>query len=303
MEWLNYHHLLYFWLVAREGGLAAAAAKVHLTHPTIHAQIRSLESSLGERLFVKQGRKLVLTEMGRMVYGYADEIFSLGRELQDAVKTGASGRPARLVVGIADVIPKLIARRLLEPVLALDLPVQLVCREETADRLLLQLAAHELDVVLSDAPVASGSGVRAFSHVLGECETTFFAAPALAARCRKDFPESLQGQPVLLPTGSGTRRALDEWFDAKGLRPAVVAEFDDSALLKVFGQGGLGVFAAPSAIEEELVRQHDVEVVGRCPEIRARYWALSVERRLKHPAVVAILEGARRDLFVGASRK
>ncbi|MBI5542450.1 MAG: transcriptional activator NhaR [Deltaproteobacteria bacterium] len=298
MDWLNYHHLLYFWMVAREGGLAPAAAKLRLTHPTLHAQIRALEESLGEKLFAKQGRKLALTEVGRMVYGYADEIFLLGGELLDAVKGRPTGRPARLAVGLADVVPKLVARRLLEPALQLDQPVRLIVTEDSTERLLAQLSLHELDVVISDAPVGAGTAVRAFSHLLGECGVTFFAARALAAKVRPGFPRSIEGQPILLPTeGTGLRRSLDHWFDKQGLRPVIAAEIEDSALLKILGQKGLGVFAAPDAIEDEVRRQYEVEVVGRSEELRERFYALSVERRLKHPAVVAILEGARREVF------
>lgn len=298
MDWLNYHHLLYFWTVVREGGLAPAAKTLHLTHPTLHAQVHALEDALGEKLLVRQGRKLELTEVGRMVYGYADEIFGLGRELLDAVKGRPTGRPALLRVGIVDALPKLIVRRLLDPALQRPEPVRLVCTEGKADRLLASLALHELDVVLSDAPVAPGSGVRAYSHLLGECGVTFFAVRALAQAVRPRFPRSLEGQPILLPgEGTALRRALESWFESRGIRPVVVAEFADSALAKTFGQDGFGVFLAPTAIEAEITRQGEVEVVGREDAIRERFYALSVERRLKHPAVVAILEEARGELF------
>jgi len=298
MEWLNYHHLLYFWMVAKEGGLAPAAKALRLTHPTLHAQIRALEEAFGEKLLEKKGRKLELTEMGRLVYGYADEIFGLGRELLDAVKGRPTGRPARLRVGVVDALPKLIVRRLLDPALKLDVPVHLSVTEDTAERLLAQLALHELDVVLADAPVNPGSGVRAYGHLMGECGTTFFAAKALAAKVRPGFPGSLDRAPMLMPEeGSALRRAMEAWFEAKKVRPVVVAEFADSALAKTFGQDGYGVFIAPTVIEEQVKRAYEVEIVGREPGLTERFYAISVERRLKHPAVVAILEGARGKMF------
>src|SRR5512145_3254030 len=197
MEWLNYHHLLYFWIVAREGGLVPAGRVLRLSHPTLSAQVHALEERLGEKLFSRVGRRLALTEMGRVVYGYAEEIFTLGREMVDAVKDRSTGQPLRLEVGVADVVPKLVVRRLLEPALALPAPVRLVCREGTQERLLGELAVHSLDVVISDAPVPAGSSVRAFSHLLGESGVTFFGARALAEPLRRSFPRSLQGAPIL----------------------------------------------------------------------------------------------------------
>ena len=298
MEWLNYHHLLYFWTVAREGSVARACQRLHLSQPTISGQLRVLEEALGEKLFARQGRGLVLTEVGRTVYSYADEIFSLGRELMDNLKDRPTGRPLRLSVGIADVVPKLIAYRLLEPALKLPERVHVVCREDKPERLLAELALHGVDLVLADAPLSPSMRIRAFSHLLGECGVCFFAVPALAAVYRRRFPASLAGAPMLLPTDNTTlRRSLDQWFDAQGLRPQVVGEFEDSALLKVFGQTGAGLFAAPAAIEREVRKQYGVVVVGRVEEIRERYYAISAERRLKHPAVVAISEAAQHHLF------
>lgn len=297
MEWLNYHHLLYFWLVAREGSLAAASAELRLAQSTVSGQIRSLEQSLGEKLFARSGRRLVLTERGRVVFRYADEIFTLGRELRDAIK-GRPGKPLSLVVGVADVVPKLVALRLLEPALHLPEPIRLVCREDRPERLLAQLAVHELDIVLSDGPVAPSVSVRAFSHLLGECGVVFFAKPKVAAALRPKFPASLDGAPMLLPTeNTALRRSLDQWFAARGLRPKVVGEFEDSALLKVFGQTGLGIFPAPAVIAENVQRQYQVRPVGRVDAIRERFYAISVERKLEHPAVVAISEEARHKLF------
>ncbi len=300
MEWLNYHHLLYFWLVVREGGVTRAAEKLHLSHPTVSTQIKQLERALGEKLLEKKGRRLVPTEVGQIAYRYADEIFGLGHELLDTVKGRPGVGPLRLVVGVTQAIPKLVARRLLEPALSMKglPPVRLVCLEDQTERLLAELAAHNLDLVLSDTAVPPSSSVRAFHHVLGECGVTIFASKELAARHRRNFPRSLDGAPFLLPTeGSNLRRALEQFFDQHGLRPRLIAEFEDSALLKVFGQDGLGLFPVPSAIEDDVRRQHEVEVVGRLPEVRERFYAISVERRLKNPAVVAICEAARKRLF------
>lgn len=297
MSWLNYHHLLYFWLVAREGSLAAASAQLKLAPSTVSGQIRALERSWGERLFTRSGRGLALTEMGRVVFRYADEIFSAGRELEDVLKGQAAGRPQTLVVGIADVVPKRVARALLDPALHLGVPVRLVCREDRPERLLAALAVHELDVVLTDAPVPASVRVKAFNHELGECGVTFLAAPALARAHRAGFPSSLEGAPVLLPTdNTSLRRSLDHWFDARGVRPEVVGEFEDSALLMAFGQTGLGLFPVPAVIAREVRARDGVETVGEAAGVRERYYAISVERRLKHPAVVAVSQAARRTL-------
>lgn len=298
MEWLNYHHLLYFWTVVREGTVARAGERLSLAQPTISGQLRTLENVLGEKLFTRSGRRLVPTETGRLVYRYADEIFSIGREMMETLKGRPSGRPMKLTVGIADAVPKLIAYRLLQPALALPEPVHLVCREDKPDKLLAELAVHELDLVLTDAPMAPSVRVRAYSHLLGECGVSFFGVPALASRYRKGFPKSLEGAPMLLPTdNTALRRALDEWFEATKIHPAVIGEFDDSALLKVFGETGRALFPAPTAIEREVLKQYHVALVGRADTVRSHFYAVSVERRLKHPAVVAIADGARKKLF------
>jgi LysR family transcriptional activator of nhaA len=299
VEWLNYHHLLYFWTVAREGSIARACERLHLAQPTISAQIRALEKSLGEPLFERSGRRLVLTEVGRLVYRYADEIFTLGRELRDTIKgRPVGGRPLRLRVGVADALPKQVAYRLLEPALRLDEPLQIICFEGKPDSLLADLALHALDIVLSDTPLGPGAKVRAFSHQLGECGVTVMGTPAVIQRLQGEFPASLNDAPMLLPTDNTTlRRSLEQWFDGLGLRPRIVAEFEDTALLKVFGQAGLGLFVIPSVVEAEVRQQYQVEVVGRTEAIRERFYAISIERKLKHPAVLAISEVARRELF------
>ncbi len=298
MEWLNYHHLLYFWMVAREGSVARAAEQLHLAQPTISGQVRALEEALGERLFNRSGRNLVLTEIGRVVYRYADEIFGLGRELMDTLKDRPTGRPVRLVVGIADAVSKLVAYRLLEPALTLPEPVVIICREAKPDHLLASLSVHALDLVISDSPVPPTVKVRAFNHLLGESGITFFAAPRLVAAHKKKFPASLDGAPMLMPADNTTlRRALEQWFEQSSLRPRIVGEFEDSALMWTFGQAGAGVFAGPTAIEEEIRHQYGVRDIGRVPTIRERFYAISVERKIRHPALVAITEGARQHLF------
>lgn len=298
MEWLNYHHLLYFWTVARAGSVSAAAVELRLAQPTISGQLRLLEDHLGEKLFHRNGRRLTLTETGRVVLRYADEIFGLGRELMDTLKGRPTGRPVRLVVGVADALPKLIAYRLLQPALQLPEPIRIVCREDRADRLLAELAVHALDLVLADAPIGPTVKVRAFNHLLGECGVTFFGTAALAQASRRRFPRSLDGAPMLLPTDNTTlRRGLDHWFEQQQIRPRIVSEFEDSALLKVFGQQGGGIFAGPSAIERAIEAQYGVRVVGRTDAVRERFYAISVERRLNNPALVAICAAARETLF------
>ena len=295
---LNYHHLLYFWTVAREGGIAQASRQLLLAQPTITGQIRALESALGEKLFSRSGRKLVLTEAGRMVYRYANEIFSLGRELTDVLEGRPVGRPVRLVVGVSDLLPKLVAYRLLEPALKLPEPVQIVCYEDRPERLLAELSTFGLDLVLTDAPVGPSVRIRAFNHLLGSCGVSFFGAAALAARYRRNFPASLDGAPFLLPLETATlRRSLEQWFESQRIRPRVVGEFQDTALLKAFGQAGVGIFAAPTITEKELRRQYRVSVLGRTDAVLERFYAISVERKVKHPAVVAISDAARNRLF------
>ncbi len=298
MDWLNYHHLLYFWTVAREGTISRAGEKLHLGQPAISSQLKQLESSLGVKVFQKNGRNLELTETGRMVYRYADEIFSLGRELTDTIKGRPTGKPVRFVVGIVDVLPKLIAKRLLEPALQLPDPLRLVCIEDSLEKLLSELALHNVDIVLSDTPVTGAMRIRAFNHLLGESPIAVFGTKELARKYRKGFPKSLNGAPFLLQgRTSSVRRPLETWFDSHDLHPLIRAEFDDSALLKVFGQAGEGLFAAPFVIKDEICRQHEVELVGEIPGVREHFYAISAERRLKHPAVVAISESARVDIF------
>ncbi len=298
MDWLNYHHLLYFWTVAREGSIAAACQRLHVAQPTISAQLRKLEAALGHKLFTRTGRRLVLTDTGRVAYRYADEIFSLGQDLVDTLRGQPTGSPLRLQVGVADVVPKLLTHRLLAPALQLPEPVQVICYEGKPAELLSRLAAHELDVVLADHPTGADSGIRAFNHLLGECTVSVFAPAAQATRYRRSFPQSLNQAPILLPTANTmVRRALDHWLDTAGIRPLVVGEFEDSALLKVFGQQGAGLFPGPTAIAREIQAQYAVRQVGELTEVRERFYAISMERRVKHPAVMTITDQARQRLF------
>jgi len=298
MEWLNYHHLLYFWVVANQGSITQASKELRLAHPTISAQIHRLEEVLGEKLFERKGRQLVLTEFGRVALRYADEIFTLGREFMDAAKGRPSGRPSRFVVGISDALPKSVVYRILEPAFRLEEDIRIICREGSAEGFMGELAMHTVNVVLSDAPAGPGTAVRAFSHPLGECGTAFFATPALARTCRRRFPHSLDGVPFLLPgANSALRRTLEEWFNSLNIRPKVIAEIDDAALAKIAGEAGLGVFAAPDVVEKEVRQRYKLQLIGRAEEVRQRFYAISVERKIKHSAVVAICEAARMKIF------
>lgn len=298
MDWLNYHHLLYFWTVVREGGISKAAVKLRLSQPTVSAQVKMLEDALGERLFQRKGRTLVLTDVGRVVDQYADEIFTIGHELIETLKGHPSGRVPHLTVGVANAVPKLVVYRLLRPATEGVGAVQITCREGHPDQLVAQLATHTLDVVISDTPAAPHVRVKVFNHLLGESGTTFFAGSVLARRLRRRFPSSLNGAPMLLPTSNtALRRALEQWFEAGDLHPMVAGEFEDSALLKAFGEAGQAVFPAPTAIERDVCRTYRVTVVGRTSAVRERYYAISAERRLKHPGVVAITSAARTNVF------
>jgi LysR family transcriptional activator of nhaA len=298
MKPLNYHHLRLFQAVAREGNLTRASAKLHLTPQTVSTQIRDLEASLGEQLFRRAGRALQLTDTGDAVLRYANEIFSLGQELQESLRGQPTGRPLRTLVGATDVLPKLIVHHLLEPALHLEQPIHIVCTEGSPTELLADLAVHRLDVVLSDSPIPRTARVKAYNHLLGTCGVTFMAHPDLARRLRKGFPSSLDGAPVLLPSDEAVvRHDLNEWFESCEVRPAIVGEFEDSALLKTFGHAGEGFFAIPSVVEDEVARQYEVEAIGRTEEVTESYYAISVERRVRHPAVAAICETARTELF------
>jgi LysR family transcriptional regulator, transcriptional activator of nhaA len=298
VEWINYHHLLYFWAVARHGSVTEAAKQLGLAQPTVTGQIRALEVALDEKLFERAGRNLVLTDVGRIVYRYADEIFSLGKELRDTLKGRPTGKPLRLSVGVSDAIPKLIVSRLLTPALTMDPGVHLICREDKTDRLLAGLSVNDLDLVLADEPLPAAVRVRAYNHLLGESPITFFGAQGLAERYASGFPESLDGAPLLLPTvNTAARRAIDYYFVSQGIRPRVIVECEDTALLKAFGEQGVGIFVGPSVIESDIIQHFRVQVVGRAEQARERFYAITVERRIKHPAVALISQTARAKLF------
>jgi LysR family transcriptional regulator, transcriptional activator of nhaA len=298
MDWPNFHHLLYFWVVAREGSVVRACQELQLSQPTISGQLAKFERSLGYKLFRRVGRGLELTDEGRMLFRYADEMFTIGREMMEAMKGRSTGRPLRFAVGVVDVLPKLVVYRLLEPACQLDEPIELVCYEGKLDALLADLALFNLDIVLSESPVSAQARIRAFNHALGACSVSIYGTAALADRYRRGFPASLADAPWLLPvTGTALRRDLDRWFDGLDIRPSIAGEFADSGLMKAFGQAGIGLFPGPTAIDREIRRQHQVEMVGRVDDISFHCYAISVERRLQHPAVVALSKSARQTLF------
>jgi LysR family transcriptional activator of nhaA len=298
MEWLNYHHLLYFHTVAREGSISRASRVLRLAQPTISGQIRKLEDVFGEKLFERQGRNLVLTEVGQAAHRYADEIFSLGQELLDTLHGRPTARAPRLQIGISDVVPKLVAHRLIAAAGLADQGTHLVLREGKTEDLLVALASQAFDVVIADVPLASHIRVKAFNHRLGESGITFFASPELARRHRRGFPKSLDGAPMLLPTdNTSLRRSLEKWFQEIGVRPRIVAEIEDSALLKVFGQHGSGIFPVPRIVAADVRRQYGAHVVGSTDKVLESFFAITIERRITHPAVAAIAAAARTRLF------
>lgn len=299
MDWLNYHHLLYFWTVAREGGVSKAAEVLHLAQPTLSSQIKKLEKSIGQELFDRSGRSLSLTETGQLVFRYADEIFGLGQELADVLHNRTDEDKSRLLVGVQGALPKLAVHELLRPALeSEDQKFQVVCFEGKLDELLGELVMHRLDVVLADRPLAPEHHIRAFNHLLGKCGITVYGTSKLARKYKRNFPKSLNSAPMLLPTqNTSLRRLLEQWFDDNEVYPLIAHEFEDSAVLKVFGQEGHGLFVTPTAIEEDVCKQYSVKVVGRLPEVVERFYAISIEKRLKHPAVIKISNFARHNLF------
>lgn len=300
MRHLNYSHLQYFWAVAREGSIAKASESLHLTPQTISGQLKLLEEAVGQPLFNRVGRRLVLSDMGRVVYEYADEIFSVGAELASVVRGNGNhlAGPTTLSVGIVSSLPKIIAERIVAPALIAEEPVRVRCHEASLEQLLSELSIHKLDIVLSDQPVPDGLGLKAYNHRLGESGMSFFAQRGKARRFVSRFPGSLSDAPMLLPSQhSALRRRLDDWFETHQISPRIAGEFDDSALLKAFGEAGVGIFAAPTVIETEICRMYRMSVIGRTDEIKERYYAISLERRLKHESIVLITDTARTDLF------
>lgn len=298
MKNLNLKHLRYFWVVASRGSITSASEVLHLTPQTISGQLRVLEESIGAKVFKKAGRNLALTETGRVVFSYADDMFRLATELQDLLEGRPIDKGLVFNVGISNIIPKLLAYRVLEPVLRIEDEVRLVCHEAPLTDLLADLSVHKLDLVLADSPVSPVFHIKAYNHVLGESGISFFATGRQAARYRKGFPRSLDGAPMLMPTsGSSLRRMLDQWLEHKNIRPLIVAEFEDRALMKAFGEAGAGVFMSPTAVEQDVQDKYGVQVIARTDELHERFYAISAERRIKHPAVATITNTARKDLF------
>jgi LysR family transcriptional activator of nhaA len=295
---LNYKHLHYFWVVAKAGGIARASERLHLTPQTISGQISSFEDMLGYKLFTRIGRHFDLTDAGRMVLSYADEIFTLGEELEGVLHDPTGGRPAHFRVGIAEAVQKVVAYLLLEPALRLPEPPRMVCREGKLVTLLQELAVQRLDIVIADSPIPAAVGIKGFSHLLGECGLTFFATPNLARKYKDPFPNCLDGARLLMPgEDAALRPRLLQWFEKLAIRPRIVGDFDDSALMKAFGQVGIGIFAAPSATTALICQQYGVVAIGHTEAVTEQFYAISVERRLTHPAVVAISAAARQELF------
>ncbi len=298
MERLNYQHLYYFWMVAKHGSISAACEILHLAQPTISTQLSILQESFGAILFRKQGRRLELTDTGRTVFHYADEIFSIGRELTQVLKGEHSENSLRLSLGMTDAMPKLIAYRLIEPLIKMPESVQIQCHEDKTERLLAEISLHSLDIVLSDVPATPASGKGIFNHYLGRSQVAVFAHPDLARRYQDNFPRSLNGAPFLLPTGNTVlRRSLDQWFDKNDLSPSVQAEIEDSALLKTFGSKGIGLFFSPLAVSEEIQHQYGTQILGKIEGIYERFYAITAQRKLKNPLIKIILEKAQHRLF------
>ncbi|RLS40425.1 MAG: transcriptional activator NhaR [Planctomycetota bacterium] len=297
-DWLNYHHLLYFWTVVREGSISKACDKLSLAQPTISGQLRKLEQTLGGKLFDRAGRELVMTELGQMVYRYAEEIFTTGNELMDAVRGRPTGRPLRLVVGIPGVISKTVVYKLLSPVLDMSEKIHLVCREASQSELLQMLVSHELDVVLSDVPAGSLLQVRAFNHSLGTSPVGWFGTAALVQQCRESFPQCMQSMPCLLPAESTTlRRSVDHWCYENSLSLNSIGEFDDTALMKVFASAGRGLIPLPMVVEKEVREQMGLYLLGVISGATEDFYAISVERKISHPGVAMFSEVARRQLY------
>ena len=295
---LNLKHLRYFWSVASFGSITKASEALFVTPQTISGQLRDLEESIGEKLFVREGRNLVLSETGRLVFSYADEMFQLGLELQDVLTGQTPGTNITVRVGVAMIVPKLLAYRVLQPVTTMSESINLICHEAPLVDLLADLSVHKLDAVLSDSPINPSLNIRAYNHPLGESGITFFAVPAAAEKLREDFPASLHGYPFLMPSrSSNVRRSLENWFEQNEIKPKVVAEFEDRALMKAFGDAGTGAFALPQTTESDLIAKYGVEIIARTDEVKESFFLISPERRIKNPAITAITQSARINRF------
>jgi len=297
---VNFKHLHYFWVAAKAGGVVRAGEQLHTTPQTLSGQIKLLEDRLGRRLFRKSGRKLELTDDGRVALRYADDIFGLGSELEAAMRERRRGGQEVLEfrVGIEDAVAKSVAYMLLEPALALAEPMRLICTEGHFDDLLAQLALHRMDLVIADEPLPRRLAVKAYNHALGSSSMSFFCAPALAQRLKGPFPDCLNDAPMLIPGARSTVRSqVESWLTLHGLHPRIVGEFDDGALMKAFGREGRGVFISPSVVEQQTCEQYSVQVIGRSTDLVEQFYAISVERRITHPGVVAITQAARATLL------
>ncbi len=298
MNWINYHHLLYFRTVLKEGSISRACQKLHITQPAISTQLKALETLLGEKLLKREGRRLVPTDVGQLVYRYADEIFSLGQEMFEAIRGRPTGKPLKLRVGVTDALPKNVAFHLLKPALKLREPIQLICSEDRIDQLMSALVLHEIDIVLSDAPIPPAMRIQGFSHFLGESDVCVLGAPKLAKSYRKNFPQSLNQAPFLLPfEGTTLRQSINRWFEKIEIQPHICGEFEDSALLKAFGHQGIGLFVVPKFLQREIEGDYGVKWVGDIQGVKESFYALSMERKLKHPAVGAIVDVAKSQTF------
>jgi LysR family transcriptional activator of nhaA len=302
MPSLNYKHLRYFWAVAKSGAIVRASEQLHLTPQAISGQLTEFEQNLGVALFRRAGRGLELTDAGRRIFQYADEIFALGDDLLAAARDPSAKIIPPFKIGIADSVAKSVAYRLVEPALHLQEPVRLVCREGRLNALLGELAVHRLDMVIADRPMPSNLNVRGFNHFLGESHLTVLGAPALVATLKGEFPACLERAPFLMPGEDvAIRSQIEQWLASQRLHPRIVGEFDDSALLKAFGQAGAGLFVAPSAIADYVRVQFSVEVVGVIDSITEQLYAISTERQPSHPAMVAINQAARNEMFSTAA--
>lgn len=293
MQQLNYHHLYYFYVTAREGSIMRAASLLHLTPQTVSGQIATFEDYLGKKLFDRKGKRLILNQQGQFVYSYAEDIFSLGSELLQNLKQKESSHHLQFTIGVTDIIPKVLAFDLFRTCIDYDENLKLVCKEGDLESLLGDLALNKLDLIFSDQPLPPGGNIKAYNHFVGETGMTFFAEQSLAEKLQSGFPLSLHRAPMLLPGEKSTLRVeLIAWFDRLGIVPDIAAEFEDSALMKLFGQGGYGVFCAPSPIAEHVTKQFQVEVVGSTNDIREDFYLISPERKLKHPAALHLFEFA-----------
>ncbi len=299
MRWLNYHHLYYFWIVAKKGSVTEACKELRLAQPTVSAQLKALEDSLNEKLFEKSGRYLKLTESGNLVFKYAEEIFSLGNEMMDVLEGKPSGKPAILKVGISNVVPKLVVNRLLKPAYELNDPLNIICVEDQTDKLLNELASQNVDLIITDSPIPPSMKVKAYNHFLGECGVSFVGSSELAESANKDFPNSLGSVPVLLPTSdSSVRQELNRWFDEIGVTPNIVSEFQDSALMKTMGKSGVGIFPVPQSVEKEVLEDGTLEKIKQVDSVKERFYLITAERKVKNPAAIRICDMAGRELGV-----